>query len=295
MGIEMTKLASIALNLVDANNPLTIPTLTEKTLVDAGVESGITVKGLRGQSDRIMVKVGAYVDLYEKGAKEDKDATRAMLDAVCSDISAEMRGWFKNFGSRDPKDKKNPKAQRRPLFNICQANYVQLGEMLKEANGDSCKFFEQLMLCTGRMLNGESFGRVTESEIKKTRQAGNKKAADKAKTTRQANQVKEEQERQKEIARQKELDDLRQQNEKLKADLEAEKNKPTTTAPTTNESKNNGTKGKKKDIVIDLASTLAAIDASSATESEKNAIIDNLMAALKAANIKTISDPTIEQ
>ena len=180
MGIETTKLAVIALDLVDENNPLTMVTLTEKALTDAGCDSATTVKGLHGQSDRIMVKVGAYVDLYEKGAKENKEQTNAMLDAVCSDISAEMRGWFKNFGSRDPKDKKNPKAQRRPLFNICQANYVQLGEMLKAADRDADKFFEQLMLCTGRMLNGQPFGRVTAAEIKATRQAGNKKAADPA-------------------------------------------------------------------------------------------------------------------
>ena len=69
-------------------------------------------------------------------------------------------------------------------------------------------------------------------------------------------------------------------------------NKP---APATNEGKNNANKGGKKDIVVDLASTLFAIQHSSATEQEKNVIIDNLMAALKAANVKTVSDPTAKQ
>lgn len=291
MSIETTKLAPIATALVDPNNPMTMLTLTDKTLADAGVESGITIKGLHGQSDRIMCKTGAYVDLYEKVAKDAKDANTDMLDAIQADIAAEMRGWFKNFGSRDPKDKKNPKAQRRPLFNICQANYIQLGEMLKEADKDSDKFFEQLMLCTGRMLNGQPFGRVTAAEIKKTRQAGNADAAAKRKKTLQANQVKAEQQRVAEQQRQAEMDKLKKDNAELQAKLDAA-NKNTETAPATNETTKTGTKGKKKDIVIDLASTLAAIDASSATEQEKNAIIDNLMAALKAANIKTISDPT---
>lgn len=300
MGIEMTKLAIIALATLDSANPLTVPTLTDKALADAGVESGITVKGLRAQSDRIMVKVGAYVDLYEKSAKEDKENVQGMLDEAASDLAKEMAGWFRNFGSRDPKDRKNPKAKRRPLFNICQANYVQLGEMLKGATSDS--FFEQLMLCTARMLNGQPFGRVSEADIRKSRKGWNTQSAEKSKATRQANAVKAEQERQakeqaaaEEARKQKELEQLRQQNEKLKADLEAEKNKPTTTVPTTNEGKSNGNKNRKKDVVVDLASTLFAIQHSSATEEEKNIIIDNLMTALKAANIKTVSDPTIEK
>lgn len=149
----------------------------------------ITIKNLRDMSDRIYTDVAAVATLREISANSEKEEDKENLAIAVTNARKSLGAWFKTMGKRTKDDKV------KPLYNVTDADLVLLGEMAADArsmsNGNVAnmadKFFELLVIQTGRLVESKPLARLSESDLKKAKAAVNKARKDKAAETRRKN------------------------------------------------------------------------------------------------------------
>lgn len=150
----------------------------------------ITIKSLRDLADTVYSDVATVAMLRELSANSEKEEDRENLALAVAKARKSLGAWFKTMGKRTKDDKD------KPLYSVCDADLVLLGEMVADArtlsNGTvaqmSDKFFELLVIQTGRLVDGKPLERLSENDLKKAKKALNEQRKNKAAETRKANE-----------------------------------------------------------------------------------------------------------
>ena len=151
----------------------------------------ITIKNLRDLADKVYADVATVATLREISANSEKEEDKENLAIAVTNARKSLGAWFKTMGKRtkDGKDK--------PLYSVCDADFVLLGEMCADARKMSetvaqlaDKFFEMLVIETGRLVDGKPLARLSDADLKKAKKALNDERKKKAAETRKKNEEK---------------------------------------------------------------------------------------------------------
>lgn len=181
--------------------------VTATDLKDAGVVESY---------DAIRKTAGAIFDKAElaEAMRQSKGLVNVTADDTddlhpLANVEAELRDlinqWFCYFGNREPRKRPDPASDKpvpyRPLYSVKQTDYYTLGKIAKQAQemakGDKVydQFLINLLKITARIIYGEPLSVLPAEHITKVMNEEKAKAAErveKAKKTRQENQVKAE-------------------------------------------------------------------------------------------------------
>lgn len=180
-------LCAYAAQPAKSDKPLT---LTVKCMVENGVSTAVA-ESVPAFAESFYKAVATMMSMRESSAKEYNYNS---IKAAENHVRCMSDQWFKLLGTREPKE---GETEKRGLYTTRFADSAIYGEMVNQSL-KSCKnsvtaapkhFLEHLALAGARIINGESLSRISDADIKATKEAFTANKAAKSAETKEKNKT----------------------------------------------------------------------------------------------------------